>query len=103
MLHDPTLYDQPFEFKPESKEPEFDPYGVSFGFGRRIFADASIIISYAMVLAVCNISKYCKDGIVFEPDTETTSGAVSHPTPFKCTIKPRNEKAFWLINEDKFV
>ncbi len=41
MLHDPTVYDQPFEFKPErfirteSKEPEPDPYKSVFGFGRR--------------------------------------------------------------------
>ncbi|PBK60894.1 cytochrome P450 [Armillaria solidipes] len=102
MLHDPTVYDQPFGFKPERfirteiKEPEFDPYEVLFGFGRRIcpgrvLADASIFISCAMVLAVFNISKYyCEDGIVFEPDTETTSGAV------------RNEKAFGLINEERF-
>ncbi|SJL03008.1 related to cytochrome P450 CYP2 subfamily [Armillaria ostoyae] len=113
MLHDPTVYDQPFGFKAkrfirtEIKEPEFDPYEVSFGFGRRIcpgrvLADASIFISCAMVLAVFNISKYCEDGIVFEPDTETPSGAVSHPTPFKCTIMPRNEKAFGLINEERF-
>ncbi|KAK0234240.1 cytochrome P450 [Armillaria fumosa] len=114
MLHDPTVYDKPFEFKPErfirteDKEPELDPYQVSFGFGRRIcpgrvLADASIFICCAMVLAVFNISKYSEDGIVFEPDIETTSGAVSHPAPFKCTIKPRNEKAFWLINEERFV
>lgn len=113
MLHDPRVYDKPFEFKPErflrteNKEPELDPYEVSFGFGRRIcpgrvLADVSIFICCAMTLAVFNISKYCEDGIVFEPDTETTSGAISHPTPFKCTIKSRNEKAIWLINEQRF-
>ncbi len=36
------------------------------------------IMSCAMVLAVFNISKYCEDGIVFEPDIETTSGAVRY-------------------------
>ncbi|SJL03000.1 related to cytochrome P450 CYP2 subfamily [Armillaria ostoyae] len=41
MLHDPAVYDQPFEFKPErfirteNKEPEPDPYKSVFGFGRR--------------------------------------------------------------------
>ncbi len=41
MLHDPAVYDQPFEFKPErfirtdAKEPELDPYKMTFGFGRR--------------------------------------------------------------------
>ncbi|PBK93436.1 cytochrome P450 [Armillaria gallica] len=113
MLHDPAVYDKPSEFMPErfirteNKEPELDPYNVSFGFGRRIcpgrvLADASIFISCAMVLAVFNVSKYCEDGIIFEPDIETTSGAVSHPTSFKCTVTPRNEKAFGLINEERF-
>ncbi len=41
MLHDPAVYDQPFEFKPERfirtevKEPELDPHKLAFGFGRR--------------------------------------------------------------------
>lgn len=75
-----------------------------------------------MVLAVFNVLKYCEDGIISEPDIETTSGAVryvnflrvqikvvlkvkfiiSHPTSFKCTVTPRNEKAFGLINEERF-
>ncbi|KAK0450594.1 cytochrome P450 [Desarmillaria tabescens] len=112
MLHDPAVYDQPFEFKPErfirteSKEPEFDPHKVAFGFGRRIcpgrvLADASIFISCAMVLSVFTISKYSENGVVFELDTEHTAGAVSHPTPFKCAIKVRSEKALGLINEER--
>ncbi len=41
MLHDPTVYNEPFKFNPdrfirtETKEPELDPYKVVFGFGRR--------------------------------------------------------------------
>ncbi|KAK0434405.1 cytochrome P450 [Desarmillaria tabescens] len=91
MLHDPAVYDQPFEFKPErfirteSKEPEFDPHKLAFGFGRRIcpgrvLADASIFISCAMALSAFTISKCSEDGITLEPDTEHTAGTISHPT-----------------------
>ncbi|KAG7451799.1 cytochrome P450 [Guyanagaster necrorhizus] len=115
MLHDPAVYDQPFEFRPERfirteiKEPEFDPHKLAFGFGRRcvliknpgmVLADASIFISCAMVLAVFNISKYSENGVVFEPDMEHTAGSISHPTPFKCMIKARSGKALGLINEE---
>ncbi|KAK0185226.1 cytochrome P450, partial [Armillaria mellea] len=109
MLHDPAVYDQPFEFKPErfirteAKEPEFDPHKLAFGFGRRALADASIFISCAMTLSVFNISKlYSENGVAFEPDTEHTPGTISHPTPFKCAIKPRSEKALGLIHEERF-
>lgn len=114
MLHDPAVYHQPFEFKPErfirteTKEPEFDPHKLAFEFGRRIcpgkvLADASIFISCAMTLSVFNISKlYSENGVAFEPDTEHTAGTISHPTSFKCAIKPRSEKALGLINEERF-
>ncbi|KAK0450589.1 cytochrome P450 [Desarmillaria tabescens] len=113
MLHDPAVYDQPFEFKPErfirtgNKEPEFDPYKLAFGFGRRIcpgrvLADASIFISCAMALSVFNISTYSENGVTFEPDTKHTAGSISHPTPFKCKIEARSEKALGLINEERF-
>ncbi|KAG7451803.1 cytochrome P450 [Guyanagaster necrorhizus] len=87
----------------EIKEPEFDPNKLAFGFGLWVLADASIFISCAMVLAVFNISKYSENGIVFEPDTENTSGTISHPASFKCTIKARSEKALELINEERSV
>jgi len=41
MLHDPRVYSDPMEFRPErfldgeSKEPENDPRPIAFGFGRR--------------------------------------------------------------------
>ncbi|KAK0501166.1 cytochrome P450 [Armillaria luteobubalina] len=113
MLHDPTVYNKPFEFNPdrfirtETREPELDPYNVAFGFGRRIcpgrvLADASVFMSCAMVLAVFDITKYSENGVVLEPDREHTAGTISHPTPFKCTIKVRSRKALDLINEEGF-
>ena len=41
MLHDPRVYADPAEFRPERflggevKEPETDPRTIAFGFGRR--------------------------------------------------------------------
>ncbi|KAG7451628.1 cytochrome P450 [Guyanagaster necrorhizus] len=110
MLHDPAIYNSPSEFKPErflGSTPEPDPRTVAFGFGRRIcpgrvLADASIFISCAMSLAVYDISKYSSpEGFVSEPDVEQTTGTISHPTPFQCTIKPRAEKAVALISADE--
>ncbi|KAK0185239.1 cytochrome P450 [Armillaria mellea] len=112
ILHDPAVYDQPFEFRPErfipteNKEPEPGPVQIGVRIRSsdlpRVLADASIFISYAMVLSVFKISKYSKNGVTFEPDTGHTAGTISHPTPFKCTIKARSKKALELINEERF-
>ncbi|KDQ64958.1 hypothetical protein JAAARDRAFT_116817 [Jaapia argillacea MUCL 33604] len=107
FLHDPEIYPDPMEFKPErflGSNPAADPRPFVFGFGRRIcpgmqFVDSSVFILFAMTLAVFNISK-AVDPVteeVIEPLLEFTSGTVSHPKPFKCSIKPRSTKAEELI------
>ncbi|KLO08559.1 cytochrome P450 [Schizopora paradoxa] len=109
MCHDPTVYHDPFEFKPErflgteGRAPEPDPSDLAFGFGRRIcpgkdLADPSLFLSVAMTLAVFNINK-AKDasGTEIEPLYEYTPGLISHPKEFKCSITPRSEKAVALI------
>ncbi|KAK0190089.1 cytochrome P450 [Armillaria mellea] len=97
MLHDPAIYKQPFDFNPDRLS--------------KMLADSSIFIVCAMVLATFNISKYSQNGVVFEPDAGHTPGNIRpehfsavecHPTPFKCTIKVRSEKALSLINGDGF-
>ncbi|KAI0086254.1 cytochrome P450 [Irpex rosettiformis] len=110
ILHNPEVYPNPDTFDPsrfvsETGEPTDvpSPYDACFGYGRRIcpginFADASIFIWCAMILAVYDISKAVgEDGKVVEPTGEYTSGAVSHPKPFECSIVPRSEKARGLI------
>jgi cytochrome P450 len=109
MAHDPQVYPDPFKFNPErflGPEPQQDPRDIFFGFGRRIcpgrvLADSSLFISCAMALAVFDITKYSKDGIVVEPVVEQTTGTISHPKPFKCIIKPRSPKALDLIKADE--
>ncbi|EAU84014.2 cytochrome P450 [Coprinopsis cinerea okayama7 len=105
MLHDPRVYHNPMDFKPErflGPTPEPDPRNACFGFGRRIcpgriLADASVYISVAMLIATFNVSKAVKNGEVVEPPLGQTSGTVSHPLAFECTIKPRSQKAIDLI------
>ncbi|KAG2007166.1 cytochrome P450 [Coprinopsis cinerea AmutBmut pab1-1] len=105
LLHDPSVYHDPMVFKPErflGPVPEPDPRNACFGFGRRIcpgriLADASVYISVAMLVATFNISKAMKDGEIVEPSVGQTSGTISHPQSFECTIKPRSQKAVDLI------
>ncbi|KAF8165086.1 cytochrome P450 [Crassisporium funariophilum] len=112
FTHDARTYSNPFEFNPErflatkERAPEPDPRELCFGFGRRIcpglhLADASVFISCAMSLAVFNIGKCVENGLVVEPVHENTTGTISHPKPFRCSITPRSEKAISLIEAEE--
>jgi cytochrome P450 len=112
FTHDSRTYPEPFEFNPErfiatkDHTPERDPRELCFGFGRRTcpgihLADASVFISCAMSLAVFDITKVVENGITIEPVHENTTGSISHPKPFKCSIKPRSEKAISLIEAEE--
>ncbi|OCH85805.1 cytochrome P450 [Obba rivulosa] len=113
MLHDPEIYANPFAFNPERylllerKEPELDPRQIAFGFSRRIcpglqLADWNMFVQCAMSLAVFDVSKAIENGQIIEPRVEyTTLGSVSHPLPFKYSLKPRNAKAEALIRQVK--
>ncbi|TFK75545.1 cytochrome P450 [Pluteus cervinus] len=109
MAHDPDLYPDPMIFDPSrflrtpGHEPQRDPRTITFGFGRRIcpgriLAETSIFLSCAMTLAVYDISKVEENGKALVPDPEQMTGLVSHPTPFKFTIRPRSKAAVALIN-----
>ncbi|THH02426.1 hypothetical protein EW026_g476 [Hermanssonia centrifuga] len=108
MLHDPEVYPDPMEFKPErfmaspGREPELDPHSVAFGFGRRIcpglyIADASLFLTVASSLAVFDVTKVIEDGVPVIPIVKQTTGNISHPYPFRCDIKPRFRSAESLI------
>ncbi|KAG2040012.1 cytochrome P450 [Suillus americanus] len=111
MLNDPQTYANPLQFNPErflsndGKKPETDPRTICFGFGRRIcpglhLAEASVWMSTAMSLAVFDISKVVENGIEITPEVDPSSGTISHPKPFKCSIRPRSAKAVALIEQD---
>ncbi|KAL2008457.1 hypothetical protein VTN00DRAFT_6651 [Thermoascus crustaceus] len=109
FTHDPTTYHDPMTFSPErflSTTPEPDPHILSFGFGRRIcpgrvLADSSIYLSVAQSLAVFDISE-AKDINNDNKNDENEEvhfrpGVISHPVPFRASIKPRSAKQEALI------
>jgi hypothetical protein len=71
-----------------------------------------------MSLAVFDISEVVENGVEITPEIDPSSGTIryvalvivycvgldtrflSHPKPFKCSIKPRSAKALSLIQED---
>lgn len=112
FTHDPRIYANPHLFNPdrfissEGKKSEPDPRNFCFGFGRRTcpglhLADTSVFITCAMSLAVFDISKCIKNGVIIEPVHENTTGVVSHPKPFRCSIKPRSQRAASLIQDEQ--
>ncbi|KAG6895757.1 hypothetical protein C0993_009239 [Termitomyces sp. T159_Od127] len=61
-------------------------------------ANSSIWIAAASILATFTLSKAVdEDGYIIEPSREYNSGLISHPLPFKCTIRPRSTEAASLI------
>ncbi|KAJ3553206.1 hypothetical protein NM688_g3738 [Phlebia brevispora] len=108
FLHDPQTYHDPMAFKPErflaenGRTPELDPRIYVFGFGRRIcpgmhLAEVSVFVACSMALATLNITKAIVDGEEMTPSAESLTGTVSHPKPFKCTIKAKSAHAVELL------
>ena len=112
FTHDPQSYHDPLTFKPErflntstststnghthTHTPEPDPHMYVFGFGRRIcpgklLADNALYLTIAQSLAVFSIGKAVEDdGREVEPEVKFQPGVVSHPVPYRNTIKPRS-------------
>ncbi|KAJ5987004.1 hypothetical protein N7451_011369 [Penicillium sp. IBT 35674x] len=108
LTHDPEVYHDPMTFKPErflgvdGREPEMDPRGVVFGFGRRacpgrLLAENTVYLSVSRSLAVFNISKAVENGKEVEVKAEFQPGVISHPVAWKCDMKPRSSAHEALI------
>ncbi|KAJ6451319.1 cytochrome P450 [Mycena sanguinolenta] len=108
MTHDPMIYANPMVFDPTrfietaAKVAEPDPTRISFGFGRRIcpgklLAETMLFLTCSAILSVFNISKARENGSIIEPTLGQTTGTMSHPLPFKCSVEPRNDRAAALI------
>ncbi|TVY47716.1 O-methylsterigmatocystin oxidoreductase [Lachnellula occidentalis] len=102
FTHDPAVYADPMTFRPErfletaTHKPEPDPRNFIFGFGRRIcpgryVADNAVFMTIAQTLAVFSIEKLVENGKVVEPEIKFESGMVSHPVPYRISIKPRSK------------
>ncbi|KZT25573.1 cytochrome P450 [Neolentinus lepideus HHB14362 ss-1] len=116
ILHDPEVYPDPLEFKPERYLTE-DGKGfnstpeplAAFGYGRRVcagrhMADATLWISVASILTVFKIGPCLESqGKPIPVKPEFTTGAICAPLPFKCSIKPRSETASRIVSETAFL
>ncbi|ROV94041.1 hypothetical protein VMCG_08273 [Cytospora schulzeri] len=108
FTHDPAVYPQPEIFDPSrflGPDPAPDPRNTVFGYGRRIcpgkqFADISVWLTVVRSLAVFDIRKGVDDsGKEIEPEVSFSPGIISHPTPFKATVKPRSSVHENLIRQ----
>ncbi|KAJ7899725.1 hypothetical protein B0H13DRAFT_1622609, partial [Mycena leptocephala] len=64
----------------------------------KLFADTSIFLICSTVLFLFNINKASKNGVVVEPAVRQTSGTVTQPSPFECTVALRSDEARSLID-----
>ncbi|KDQ59105.1 hypothetical protein JAAARDRAFT_33833 [Jaapia argillacea MUCL 33604] len=112
ILQDPIAYPNPKEYKPERflKDGQLDPNVqdpdlAAFGFGRRIcpgrhFSNSTLFIFISSILSVFDITPPLDEqGKPIQLSPEMTTGLISHPSPFKCTIKPRSVEAVGVIRE----
>ncbi|KAF2787590.1 cytochrome P450 [Melanomma pulvis-pyrius CBS 109.77] len=108
FTHDPSVYPSPMTFLPErhldtaTHKAEPDPRNWIFGYGRRVcpgryVADNALFITIAQSLAVFKIEKLVENGKTVEPEIKFEPGVVSHPVPYRTSIKPRSEKHAQLI------
>jgi len=111
ILHDPEIYPDPEEFKPERFLNEDgsvrdDPtLSLVFGVGKRIcpgrhFVDATIFIVASSILSVFNVTK-AKDENGYEipvKDGFVLYGVLAHPEKFECSVLPRDKVAEDLIS-----
>jgi len=108
MLHDESVYPDPFAFRPERFLTEDglslnttarDPGHAIWGFGRRIcpgrfMAASTIWITVASLIAAFDMKKSHESGGL---DHAYGPGILRIPMPFTCTLRPRSKEIEALI------
>ncbi|KAI0034565.1 cytochrome P450 [Vararia minispora EC-137] len=109
ISHDPETYPNPNAFIPERFLDENGQLNgkeedTNFGYGRREcvgihFAKATLWVTIASMLSIFNLFK-AKDeqDNEIEISTERTTGLASHPVPFVCDIRVRDDNAEELLD-----
>ncbi|RAH58420.1 cytochrome P450 [Aspergillus piperis CBS 112811] len=103
ITHDPNIYPHPEKFDPErflGENPQPDPSGWVFGFGRRVcpgrvLADASVFVTVGMVLSALRISLEGGRG----GEVRFTPGVVSHPVLDGVRVQARSQRHEGVIRE----
>ncbi|KZT71079.1 cytochrome P450 [Daedalea quercina L-15889] len=109
VLHNPSLYPDPFEFKPSryskaDNELNPDPRLYVFGYGRRAcpgktLAEDTMFRVVTATLALFDISMPTdSQGRPIKPDT-TFTGIIAHAPPFLCEVTPRFPNTNTLISQ----
>ncbi|TFK85205.1 cytochrome P450 [Polyporus arcularius HHB13444] len=112
IMHDPKIYPNPDVFEPERYlkngvlNPDApNPNDIVFGYGRRIclgryLADASLFLNVASVLHVFKITPPLDaNGQPKKVGVKMSTGFLSHPSGFDCTIAPRSPSAEAMLRE----
>ncbi|KAH9934293.1 putative monooxygenase [Fomitopsis serialis] len=107
ILHDPTEFPQPNEFKPERFGGDDvkmrNVTDIAFGFGRRTcpgfhFAEGTIFAIVVTVLATCEVvPKLGQGGIPIIPAMDYTNDIIVFPKHIVCDIKPRSARSQELL------
>ncbi|TEB29676.1 cytochrome P450 [Coprinellus micaceus] len=106
IMHDPELFERPFEFTPERYLKEgkadsavIDPESLIFGFGRRIcpgrhFAEDVLFVFAASIISSFEIGPpKDQEGNPVEVKLVTReTGSVAMPYPFECFMTPRPQR-----------
>ncbi|CAK5283294.1 unnamed protein product [Mycena citricolor] len=105
MNRDPRRYRNPEQFDPsrflgtEGRAPEEDPGKTVFGFGRRACpGETTLFLLYSALLSVFDIGKALDErGEEIDIAVGWSSMTVTHPLPFQCAVRTRDEAARKLI------
>ncbi|KAJ7753262.1 putative monooxygenase [Mycena metata] len=108
MLHDPDVFTNPMKFDPDRYQNLDSKMNkvtdLVFGFGRRVcpgkaFGEGNVFAIAATILATCYIvPKVDDNGNDVIPDIVHSSGSLSFPSSFDCSIKPRSAQAYGLLS-----